>query len=543
MSNYTLTVIETSGIQNYIFGSNKLQHIIGASHLVYEATHDRVYQILVDMQSTNIDKTEKRKTNSQQQIDKDMLNSELIYVGGGNVVILFKDKALAKTFTKQLTHKALTIAPNLRLTATHQPINWQETGSLKQAIDEAFKALGQKKAQGTPSVPLLGLGVTATCQYTDLPAVDYDHEKNRISAEILSKSNATVVKRANNRLVNEVWPQDCPYKPTYRADLMGRSVHESSYLAVVHIDGNGVGKRIEALADKYGHDNREYLNQLRSFSEKLSDSSETSLQHLLSMLYEAVDPTGHTIGGKVKLSYTKDNNKNKTYYLPFRPLVFGGDDLTFICDGRLALTLTVAYMEHYQQHLFPAKEDEDKPITTRAGVAIVKTHYPFAQAYNLAEDLAKNAKCYKDDNEWCTLDWHIAATGSVLDIKAIRKREYTLSGDRKLSMRPIRVIGDGFDENSWRSWQDFEYIVTKFNDKKKWPRNKVKMLREVLRRGADDVKAFRLNFNQEKLLPNTDNLSRISSFGETGWHGKDCAYFDPIEALDFYVSLPKKEDV
>ena len=46
MSIYTLVAVDVSGIQDYVFGSNKLQHIIGASELVHRATHDWVRDAL-----------------------------------------------------------------------------------------------------------------------------------------------------------------------------------------------------------------------------------------------------------------------------------------------------------------------------------------------------------------------------------------------------------------------------------------------------------------------------------------------------------------
>ena len=38
MSRYTLTVVDTTGIQEYIFGTNNLQQNVGASYLVECAT-------------------------------------------------------------------------------------------------------------------------------------------------------------------------------------------------------------------------------------------------------------------------------------------------------------------------------------------------------------------------------------------------------------------------------------------------------------------------------------------------------------------------
>ena len=38
MTKYTLTMLDTTGIQRYIFNSNRLQENIGASELVYRTT-------------------------------------------------------------------------------------------------------------------------------------------------------------------------------------------------------------------------------------------------------------------------------------------------------------------------------------------------------------------------------------------------------------------------------------------------------------------------------------------------------------------------
>lgn len=40
MPRLTVTAVDTTGIQNYIFGSNVLKHNVGASYLVRFATQD-----------------------------------------------------------------------------------------------------------------------------------------------------------------------------------------------------------------------------------------------------------------------------------------------------------------------------------------------------------------------------------------------------------------------------------------------------------------------------------------------------------------------
>ncbi|WP_243684038.1 hypothetical protein [Methanosarcina barkeri] len=56
MAEFTVTVIDTVGIQDYIFGSNNLKQNIGASGLVNFVTHEMVYEELKKIGKTNIEK-------------------------------------------------------------------------------------------------------------------------------------------------------------------------------------------------------------------------------------------------------------------------------------------------------------------------------------------------------------------------------------------------------------------------------------------------------------------------------------------------------
>jgi len=86
MPTYTLTIVDTTSIQNYIFGSNRLKENIGASELVKQATQNWVYQALPEPNNM------RRKENGwefdiSQRIENGNLQAEVIYAGGGNAVI------------------------------------------------------------------------------------------------------------------------------------------------------------------------------------------------------------------------------------------------------------------------------------------------------------------------------------------------------------------------------------------------------------------------------------------------------------------------
>lgn len=514
MGTLTVTIIDTTGIQDYIFGSNVLKQNVGASELVRCATQDWVYQELVALGATNVDQN--GEINDQATIEKDSLVSELVYAGGGNTVVLFRSPDVARGFARRLTRRALQEAPGLRLVIAHREFDW-ETEALSQMVRRTLEQVRRKKEAPVVSTPLLGLSVTADCQYTGLPAVGKNWDGKRVSADVKAKEAA--FEAAHQRLT-EALPLN-GYEIPKDFDDFGRTRGESSYIAVIHTDGNGMGKRVAAIADKYPRpeDNRSYIQAIRAFSQSVGRVAQEALNATYRQLIRSIDAE-HKIGGVVPIREQK---------LPLRPIVLGGDDVTFVCDGRLGLTLT----EFYLRRVTAQPLADGKPLSVRAGIAVVKSHFPFARAYALAEELTRSAKRYLKDRQsppyneqgLSAMDWHFAVSGAVLDLEQIRQREYEVEAG-KLTMRPVR-LGPAV-ASDWHAWDVFAHIVAEFRSEK-WAerRNKIYALRDALRDGPYAVRNFLKVYGFE--------LPAISA--ETGWIGEECTCFDAIEALEFFVPL------
>jgi hypothetical protein len=178
-----------------------------------------------------------------------------------------------------------------------------------------------------------------------------------------------------------------------------------------------------------------------------------------------------------------------------------------------------------------------------------KTHYPFIRAYELAEALTKSAKRWiKKEKEngqvdFSALDWHFAPGGLAGELDFIRKREYLLDDKHTLLMRPIALRS----ELGWRNWDNFSHIITRFTAKGEngWgdKRNKVKAFREALRKGESGVRQFLIAYKgdkDEKAVVPEINGDPDANVRTTGWSGEHCAYFDAIEAMDFYLPLTQQ---
>lgn len=548
MAQYTLIQVEVSGIQSYVFGSNNLRQNIGASELVARSTTEWVVEVLdkiVGESKHNARWSEKVGFVSFIPTTTDM-EAEVIYAAGGNALIRFNSEPgkHAIPFTQNLTRCVVKEARGLNMLVAHQSFDW-ETDVLSAVHQALRRKIGQQKFSKRPDTPLLGLGVTMAGDFSGQPAVGTDNFGNPVSTiaqHKLARSEPEVTdgkaepeeeaKKANYRLhhvLEDSLPADFHFVRDF--DLFGEK-GESSYIAVVHIDGNGMGKRFQAIAQAHPTpaDNDAYIKQLRALSLAVQDKSIQALKAAVKLVLKGVRED------KIPLKHGKR-------HIPFRPIIFGGDDTTFITDGRYGLALAVKYLQSLAQGALPGEKAgvDGDPLFARAGIAIVKTHYPFSRAYELAEELAASAKkALKDlpDEKGITLDWHIATSGVVLPLSEVRKQQYIANTGNSLLMRPMHIDqGEPLTGSRyWRSWRTFEDVIYQFqHNSNEWAgkRNKILALREALRGGREEVWAFRKKF-QQGILPGFKDHGQMA---EEGWAGEDCGYFDAIEALDFYERL------
>ncbi len=537
MASFILTLLDTTGIQHYIFASNRLQENIGASELVTRATTLWAFQALEEagIKRHNIKNPARPDWAYDKEFkieEQDAPAAEVIYAGGGNALILFQiDSDENVRFTHLLTRRLLEDAPGLNLAVQHMPIVWGDE-DLKERRDELTRKMGAYKQSRPLSLPLLGLGVSAVCQSSGLAAVvdtsvvrKDETPRRLVSRELLRKLENTGA--ANQRLDHFFGKEAGNYIFPYDIDNLGRLKGEESYVAVVHADGNRMGEHVREIT-RNCKDNRDFITTLRNFSDDVNKASMEALR--------AVVRT-------VKVATDRGEVPHAENYLPFRPLVFGGDDVTFLCNGQIGVSLAAAYLEAFERE---TKKLGLEKMYACAGVGIVKMHYPFARAYALSDDLTNSAKGYvrKHPGGDCSaLDWHYATGGLSGDLDAIREREYVTSAG-PLTMRPVRLRAEAPDA-SGRYWRDgLERVILEFKLGSFWAdkKNKVVGLREPLRKGREDVRTYLRNFSLHALPP-----LGAPEAASTGWQpdGEElrCVYFDAVELFDQYIPLSLAEEV
>lgn len=516
---FTLLAVDTPSIQSYIFGSNRLKENLGASYLVRQATENWAFEALNHAAGKN--NLNDGELDRSAQIEDGDLDTEILYAGGGNFVVLFRDEAAARSFTHELSRRALTEAPGLRLDIYQEPFIWTGTG-LGRAVGQLLQNMKKARGKKASSVPLMGLGVTVMCQSTALPAVAID-DGDPVSAEVLAKRRAAE-REANYWLRSELPPGE-GYVYPLDLDELGRSKGERSYIAVVHADGNGMGTLIRKIGEE--QDNRTYIQRMRAFSKNVKSISKAAMKAVIATITKKTLQGTRLSGTRTVSDLEFVTDDNKELVLPIRPIVFGGDDTTFVCDGRIGLALAVEYLQAFEREA----QQHSLDLSACAGIAIVKSRYPFARAYQLSEDLCDEAKKFRRQHfkdGGGALDWHFTSGGLYDALEHMRAREYR-SGAGSLTLRPVSFRHEG----GVRSWDEIERLTVAFQKEWEDKRNKAKALRDALREGPEAVARFLSIYEQE--------LPRLAGFEQTGWHDDMCGYFDALELMDIHISLREKE--
>ncbi len=533
-----LTILDATGIQDFVFGSNKLTNNIGGSELVELALNTWPQEII---RNTFSGKTNTYPMHSPPLILEGKTQIEQFYSGGGNTVLLFEELSDAQSFIREYSKRLIEEAPGLKVACIHEEVG----GPISKTLQDALVLLAKKKASPLPDASLLGLGVTLPCAYTGRPANGFMRD-TPLCAEMLNKRSPTILNKSENRfrgifssVLNSFTISGGPtgeFAYPKEFDDLGRTHGESSYIGVVHVDGNGMGRRINEVARTYSQKGKEqdsaYMTDMHKLSEDIKAQGIQAVRAALETIHTALSWTkdGHhlSVADTVILAI----NSQKQSVFPLRLLVYGGDDITFVCDGRIALDLAACTIEAFQ--------NKDKGFYACAGVAIVKSHYPFARAYTLAEDCCKNAKNYLRDTmgtiEASAIDWHITQGGVETDIDKLRESQYQTVNRESLTLRPYVIDGGMAQIPPGHSWTWFRNtIVDPLVDPCGYwaeKRSRLRGLAPLLRTGNDETEKELRKWIAKDVKPLPGDIdSEDQIWSTSGFYGRATPYIDAIELV------------
>lgn len=520
-----ISLFDIVGIQDFVFATKKTRENVGASSLVGKVFEVFLFEEL--LKSFPGAATGWRNAEEYGMLSSAPPQAEMVYIGGGNALVAFRNKEDAVALTRAFSRRVLKeTGGGLSVAVAHLET---DAVSFTDDMKILLRMLERKKFNMPHGWPLLGVAVSREGTSDGLPAAE--EYKNGEGGEWISRPASRKRSSAETSdSLSKLAPEGFSFQVEF--DRLGRNKEAGeSLLAVVHIDGNNMGKTIKKhIADGDGSYN-DAVSRLRSISARISEAFEQTLRDTLSRLssketLEALEKEGVVLEKSL---------------LPFRPLICAGDDVTFVCDGRIALSLTAAFLKNLSREKTPGGEE----FTACAGIAVVKPHFPFYRAYCLSEELCASAKlkAKKNDSDqpgsW--LDFEVVYSGLPVDLDAYRARKYSIpglpslpdSGEYHLLWRPYTVAGSSRGDAPAHAWSEarrrLRRITGADGKEKEWPRSKLKGLREAFTMSKDEAVSFNAECESRgDLLDEKTNLFR----------GNRTEWFDIIDLLDVYIEVP-----
>lgn len=508
-----LVLLETSGNQDYIFSTNKLRENIGASRLTLLAGTRLVLEAVAAAGGPEgiWDKDPVRLRGNLADPDRNLplvprgVKAEVVVATSGKALVLVDSAETGRKIVARATLSALKEAPGLDLCGVvSEDFIGEGEGAIPiheivREVHESFEEVRGSRLAPTARFPLLP--IVERCSSSGLPAADVKPEgegKKAIPWSRVSLVKRQAAEEGIGRFTGRTAAESVRF-PRSVQELEDR-FEGLEWSAVVHADGNGIGQIMldfHKLADARTADrNRVYVDKIRRFSLAIEESTEAAFLH-------AAAAAGF-------------KRTKKSDVVPLVPLVLGGDDLTVICDGSRAVQFARAYLDAYESET--AKTDRyggiipeiagkalgASRLSSCAGVAVVKPHFPFFTAYRLAEGLLRSAKTVKqkvrhaagDASHPCSaLDFHVLFDASVVDLDDIRGR-LTAGGAERLWGGPYvttaakdlpaeTVAAPGVAWAAARAYSALEDRVTavRSRDAGALPSSQLHFLREALFRG------------------------------------------------------------
>lgn len=321
------------GIQEFIFRTNDLRDIIAAS--------DKVKVICADIFNDLL----KQKDLSIENSDEAVINA------AGNIKYIFTKKEDCEFVVRNFPRIVVEYAPGI--TVSQAVVVYDETDKdWRKTINDLEGRLHSQRNKPMASMTVGMMGIDRT-NGTNLPNwVTADSNNNKVYSSLCED--------AFGRQDGKVW------RTIFDS---GKLNEKNDWIAVIHADGNGLGRVVQ----KIGGDR----DKFKEFSQQLDKDTKAAAQNAYAL---------------IKNDYPNEDWKK----IPIRPIVLGGDDFSVICRADIALPYVKYFIEEFER-LSKKNKNVEGGLTACAGIAFVKSSFPFYYAYELAESLCAVAK--KDTKE------------------------------------------------------------------------------------------------------------------------------------------------
>lgn len=446
-----LAMYDIRGKQEFIFRTNKLQEIVGGSWIIRDLFSDFLFPAAREVGGVDkADGTGAKGIYSYKEMpagggrDSSFFSEEgfwehmrqgylgeVVYDGGGNFLLLFRDAETFRNVTYAFTKAVLKAVGTLRVLGTYVEI------ADFFHYDEDNRRLYAKhrvnEAQESNIRPWACLPIVQVDRKTSMPIVWKKRDGNgAITEEWSLESRAKIEKyrseirkmQISGRGKISSAERDFYLKNEKKLDRLVYEKGIESQIAVVYVDGNNMGAQVqEVIRGKTTYN--DCVNALRHFSDEIQRI------YIEEGIRKAMEGVG--------------DSENS-----YRIVVSAGDEINFIVNARDAFRCACSYLEGLR---------EETGASSCAGIAVFNSHAPYADAYRIAEEACESGKQKMKDiglQRGCFLDFHFCQGAIGVSLDRIRREE---SGD--VLSRPwlIWLDQDSSPNGEYTDYADIRRII------------------------------------------------------------------------------------
>ena len=454
------------GIQGFILQTNKLKEIVGASELVEEICTS----LFAGQIGTN-----------KFELTRD---SNAILNAAGNIKYVFDDEEACNRVFMNFPKKVMEFAPGI--TISQSVVEW-DGEKFCDVVDKLEKRLRIQRNIPMQSINAGNMGMQRS-RTIGLPAVEL------YLGEFLDKASQ-MKQKASDRpdVFHKAVPIDIgnSFRPAFDiSDITGHN----EWIAVVHADGNGLGQIVRRIGGEPG--------KLHTFSLQLERATKNAAMEATKKVAESISSREYQIG-------------QAKPYLPLRPIVLGGDDLTVIIRGDLAVDFTKTYLAEFEKQTKSLLGDlnNGNGLTACAGIAFVKSSFPYYYGYQLAEELCeeakKDSKSFRNEKVRSCLMFHKVQDSFVESYDDITTRELTVVNEKEsFKAGPYYLEND--IPTGRLSITDLENAVNKLNGTDgNAIKSGIRQWTGILLQGGKNQATQKLNRMKDNVKGNADMLKLI----------------------------------
>ncbi len=396
MSDCVLALYDCRSKQEYIYRTNRMLEISGGSALLAELFGG----FFKDQKNFKTDWRSNINVSGDfvGDFEKSGFDGELLYEGGGNLFVIYRNREVYLEINKRLSRYAIDNTYSVSIVASCVPV----TGNFNEDRSRLYAENTTRKNQGTFLVPNNVLPFTQIDRLTYMPIIKKDKKGDKREYTMESKLKYQKgISRGENIILDNMIEFD-----------------PKSILAVIYIDGNNMGAKLKEVTKK-----------INSYAEGVSALREFSLNTNTAFVDTPIKKIEEFLSSK----YDNASEKEKNNYL-YRKVISGGDEITLVCNARLVPDILGIY--------FKALGEAKEKNSACAGVALFHSHAPFSEVYKIAEECCESGKkiAHSPENKNNSyIDFHFCHSGITNDLETLREEQGILT-------QPYRVGAD---------WEEF----------------------------------------------------------------------------------------